>query len=114
MAKGEHTEHHPLRKVGRGSYWDNLVKGTLVDPILAQAQAWMNNPSHAPSAPNSVASLSPETLAEFGLGEKDWADPHGMKRPDLTGVDVADDMVRRPDGGAEQPPHLDVLRREKD
>lgn len=61
--------------------------------LREQAEAWMNDPANAPSAPTGVSSLSPETMAEFGLGG---------------------DMVRRPDGGAEQPPHLDVLMGEKD
>lgn len=67
MARGEDTSKHPNRGVGAGSYWDNLLKGSLINPIQAQSQAWLDSPDNAPYLNTEVATFSPETLKEFGL-----------------------------------------------
>ena len=51
----------------------------------------MNDPDNAPFLNRTPATFSPEVMAEFGLGDNDNANPHGMKRPDLTGIEVKDD-----------------------
>lgn len=71
MARGQDSRNHPNRGVGAGSYWDNLVRGSLINPIQAQAQAWLDSPDNAPYIKNDVATFSPETLKEFGLDQTD-------------------------------------------
>lgn len=85
----EDKAHHPNRRVD----WDSLFNQTVISPLQAQqaANAWMNDPDNAPYLNRTPATFSPEVMAEFGLGDNDNANPHGMKRPDLTGIEVKDD-----------------------
>lgn len=95
MSKGERTDDHPNRKVGLEDvlkstmspemiqklasktagaipspsaphFWDHILQTGLIDPVQAQARAWNSR-------------------------NTDWAPPHGIPRPDLTGIEVKDD-----------------------
>lgn len=71
MAKGEDTSRHPRRRV------DNVVYADFGHP-MKDHPAFQAREAKPNIRPNKTSDL-------------DWADPHGIPRPDLTGIEVKDD-----------------------
>lgn len=81
---GKDTSRHPRRRV------DNVVYADFGHPMMYHP-AFQARGAEPNTRPNKISDIEFPARPDIYREDKDWANPYGIPRPDLTGIEVKDD-----------------------